>query len=249
MKIASWNVNGIRARAEQVLGFIASEKPDVLCLQELKATPDQVPQGLRELESFHGYWHGTKGYSGVALLVGRHVCEARPEFSHPAFDHDCRIVAARVAGVSVASVYVPNGGKDFDEKMRFLAALEAYAGAFRVERAPLVLLGDLNVARADIDVHPKERKVNAVGQRPDEREQFARILEQDLSDVAREREPDNDHLFTWWAPWRNMRQRDIGWRLDYALASSSLFARITSCRAYREIGTSDHAPIVVELEV
>jgi exodeoxyribonuclease-3 len=108
----------------------------------------------------------------------------------------------------------------------------------------LVLCGDLNVARTERDVHPKERKPNLIGQLPEERELIERILSRGLVDVGRALDPDNEGLFTWWAPWRNMRQRNIGWRLDYVLASEPLFASGASCRVLAEFGTSDHAPVV-----
>jgi exodeoxyribonuclease-3 len=244
LKIATWNVNGIRARQSQVQEWIERERPDVVCLQEIKAASDQVPAALCEMEGYWCYWHGGKGYSGVGLHVRKDACAERPVFSHPPFDHENRIVVVALEGLTVASVYVPNGGKDFEAKMRFLEALEQYAGAFRAERAALVLCGDLNVARTDRDVHPKERKAGAIGQRPDERALIERIIGQGLVDVGRALDPDNDNLFTWWAPWRNLRQRNIGWRLDYVLASETLAARVVSCPVQREVGTSDHAPVV-----
>ena len=245
MKIATWNVNGIRARQGQALEWLARERPDVVCLQELKATPEQIQSALWEAEGYWTYWHGGKAYSGVAILVGRDLAAERPAFEHPDFDFEQRIVAAEVAGVTVASVYVPNGGKDFDAKVRFLEALDAWAAGFEKRGAPLVVCGDVNVARADIDVHPKERKAGAIGQRPDERALLERILSRGLVDVVRTLHPDDDQLFTWWAPWRNLRQRNIGWRIDYVLASTPLAARATSGVSQREVGTSDHAPVVV----
>ena len=112
---------------------------------------------------------------------------------------------------------MPNGGKDFPAKMRFLEAMDAYAASFQAAGRPLVLCGDLNVARTERDVHPKERKPRAIGQLPEERALLERIIGRGLVDVGRALDPDNDGLFTWWAPWRNMRQRNIGWRLDYVL--------------------------------
>src|SRR5688572_25014696 len=131
MKVATWNVNGIRARYQEVFAWAAVEKPDVLCLQELKATVDQIPLLLCELEGYWCYWHGNKGYSGVGLHVRKDFAATRPEFSHPPFDHESRIVTVRLGELTVASIYVPNGGKDFAAKMRFLAAMEAYAATFR----------------------------------------------------------------------------------------------------------------------
>jgi len=104
----------------------------------------------------------------------------------------------------------------------------------------VVLCGDLNVARTERDVHPKERKPGTIGQLPEERELLERIISRDLVDLGRALDPDNDELFTWWPPWRNMRQRNIGWRLDYILASRSVAERAVRCPVYREVGTSDH---------
>ena len=246
MKLATWNVNGIRARQSQVADWIAAERPDVVCLQEIKATLDQVPAMLCEMEGYWCYWHGGKGYSGVGLHVSKSVAPERPAFEHPAFDYENRIVTVRLPVATVASVYVPNGGKDFDAKMRFLAALEQFAADHHASGSPLVICGDLNIARSEIDVHPKERKPRAIGQLPSEREQLERIISQGLVDVGRALEPDNDQMFTWWAPWRNMRQRNIGWRLDYVLASEPLFKRVKSCVIQRDVGTSDHGPVIAQ---
>jgi exodeoxyribonuclease-3 len=247
MKIATWNVNGIRARALQVMEWLEREVPDVLCLQEIKASPEQVPDLLRMVPDYWSTWHGAGGYSGVALLVRKALSQAEPAWWHPPFDVEQRLVAADVAGLTVMSTYVPNGGKDFGAKMRFLESLREFACARRQASAPMLVCGDLNVARADIDVHPKERKPRAIGQLPVEREAFARILDEGLVDVARQLEPDNEAIYTWWAPWRNLRQRNIGWRIDYVLASGDLASRAARCTVFREVGTSDHAPVVVEI--
>jgi exodeoxyribonuclease-3 len=247
VKIATWNVNGIRARQTEVQAFIDREQPDVLCLQEIKASLDQLPVWLCELEGYWCYWHGGKGYSGVGLHVRRTRSGERPVFHHPEFDYEHRIVTVRLTIgdrlLTVASIYVPNGGKDFPAKMRFLEALDGYAAAVAAGE-DLVLCGDLNVALTDMDVHPKERRPNIVGQRPDERALMQRILSRGLIDVHRRFEPDNADLFTWWAPWRNMRQRNIGWRLDYVFATRHLADRAVSCAVQRETGTSDHGPVV-----
>ena len=250
MKIATWNVNGVRAREAQIHEWVERERPDVVCLQELKAAPDAIPLTLSELDGYWCYWHGLKGYSGVGLHIRRDLAALRPPFTHPAFDVESRIVAADVASavgtITVASVYVPNGGKDFPAKMRFLEAMDAYAASIQSAGRLLVLCGDLNVARTEMDVHPKERKPRAIGQLPEERALIERIIGRGLVDVGRALDPDNDALFSWWAPWRNMRQRNIGWRLDYILASEALAARATTCPVQREVGTSDHAPVVAE---
>jgi exodeoxyribonuclease-3 len=244
LKLATWNVNGIRARHAEVHALIARERPDLLFLQEIKASSDQVPTALCEMEGYWCYWHGFKGYSGVGLHISKAFAPERPVFTHPAFDYENRIVATEIGGITYLSIYVPNGGKDFPAKMRFLEAMDAYTREASRRGSPLIMCGDLNVARTDRDVHPKERKPRAIGQLPEERAILERIIGQDLVDVGRTLDPDNDALFTWWAPWREMRQRNIGWRLDYVLATTALAARAASCTVQKEFGTSDHAPVI-----
>jgi exodeoxyribonuclease-3 len=248
VKIVTWNVNGIRAREKQLLEWLEIEQPDVLCLQELKASPEQVPQELRDLQRYWCYWHGERAYSGVGLLINRAVSPAKPEFSHPSFDHETRIVTARIGDhLVIGSVYVPNGGKDYAAKIRFLQAMEQYAAECQERGIELVLCGDINVTRTEMDVHPKERRPNTIGQLPEERELFEKILGDRLVDVGRALDPRNDGLFTWWPPWRNMRQKNIGWRLDYVLASPGIAERIHSCAVLAQVGTSDHAPVLAVL--
>lgn len=246
MKVVTWNVNGIRARELQVVEWIEREKPDVLCLQELKAAPQQLPLSLLAPEGYATFWHGNKGYSGVGLLVRKETFPDEVAFTHPDFDHETRAVEVRLPDFTIASLYVPNGGKDFAAKISFLEALEGHARTAQTEGRRILLCGDLNVALTDRDVHPKEQKALAIGQRPDERALLARILAQGLVDTGRALDPDNESLFTWWAPWRQLRERNIGWRLDYVLASEALARTAKATRVYREFGTSDHAPVLVE---
>jgi exodeoxyribonuclease-3 len=249
MKLSTWNVNGIRARESQFREWINTEKADVVFVQEIKASQLQIPPVLLDLEGYCCHWHGLGGYSGVALLVKKDLC-SQVDFFHPDFDFDFenRVVAARLPGFVAISMYVPNGGKDFPAKMRFLQQIEAYAANMKNEGTPLVVAGDLNVARADIFVHPKEYKPNAIGQLPEERALFERILSHDLVDLAREMHPGDDRMFTWWPPWRNMRQRNIGWRIDYILAGRSLAQRCKSVIVETAVGTSDHAPLTAVFE-
>src|SRR5262249_29933388 len=187
-------------------------------------------------------------------LLGRRAARVegarrRGAAHHPSrVDHETRIAEVELGDVVLASVYVPNGGKDFAAKMAFLEALRGYAGRVHERGRQLVLCGDVNIAREERDVHPKERKPNAIGQRPDERAAFERLLACGLVDVGRALDPDNDALFTWWAPWRNLRQRNIGWRLDYVLASDAVARSASSCVSHREFGTSDHAPVVTTFD-
>ena len=181
MKIATWNVNGIRARHGQLLEWIEHERPDVICLQEIKATIDQLPMGLCDIEGYWCYWHGGKGYSGVALHVRKAAVPERPAFQHPDFDYEHRIVTARLpavingapSAITVASIYVPNGGKDFPAKVRFLDGLvpfeaeeppdvvaervhrqarkEKHAMSYRVDDRLLVLIAGLERAAIEPD--------------------------------------------------------------------------------------------------
>lgn len=253
MKVATWNVNGIRARQAELLEWIARERPEVVCLQEIKASIDQLTFELRDIEGYWGHWHGGKGYSGVALLIAKSFADPQPTIVHPPFDFEQRICTATVptaaGAVTFASIYVPNGGKDYAAKLRFLEGIETFAAEAQQNGRGLVLCGDLNVARSDMDIHPKERKPNQVGARPDERAIFEQMLGHQLVDVGRAVEPDNDALFTWWAPWRNLRQRNIGWRIDYVLASSAIAARVQNVAVQREFGTSDHGPVIATFDL
>ncbi|MDR1727216.1 MAG: exodeoxyribonuclease III [Acidobacteriota bacterium] len=248
MKVATWNVNGIRAREAQVLQWLAEEDPDVVCLQELKAAREQVPASLTALPDYWGCWHGERAYSGVALLLHRRLAADAPSFGHPGFDFETRVVTARVGEVTYASVYAPNGGKDFAAKIRFFEEMGRHLADLRAAGRDVVLCGDMNITRGDIDVHPKERKPDAIGQRPEERALFERVLSGGgLTDAGRALAPDDDRMFTWWPPWRGMRQKNIGWRLDYVLASGAAAARVKGCAVRAGVGTSDHAPVVAEL--
>jgi exodeoxyribonuclease-3 len=169
-------------------------------------------------------------------------------FSHPRFDMESRIVQAEVGDVVIASVYVPNGGKDYAAKLAFLEAMTGWSRELEDEGRQIVLCGDMNITRSEIDVHPKERKADAIGQRVEEREMFTDLLSDRLVDLGRTFDPDNPGLFTWWAPWRNLRARNIGWRLDYCLATQGVASRASGCVVLPNVGTSDHAPVVLTLD-
>ncbi len=243
MKIATWNVNGIRAREAQLCDWLERDQPDVVCLQEIKARPDQVPDRCR-LADYHAFWHGAGGYSGVSLHLRRELLQT-PEFAHPEFDVETRIVQLALDNVVLASVYVPNGGKDYGAKLRFLQSLVEWVRGLHEHGRELVLCGDINIARMDIDVHPRERKPGVIGQRDEERVLFEALLGGSLVDVTRALDPDNTALFTWWPPWRDLRKRNIGWRIDYILASRAIAERATERRILADVGTSDHAPVMM----
>jgi exodeoxyribonuclease-3 len=244
MKIATWNVNGIRARQAQFVEWLSREQPDVVCLQELKAEPGQIPEACKAA-GYHTFWHGMRAYSGVSLHIRTGLFPEEPFFSHPPFDMEARIVQAEAGRFVLASVYVPNGNKDYAAKIEFVQRLTAWARGVLRQGRELVLCGDMNITRTELDVHPRERKPGLIGQRPEERQLFSELLGEDLVDVGRTLDPDNPGLFTWWAPWRNMRQRNIGWRLDYILASPGVAAGAERCVVQADFGSSDHAPVVM----
>lgn len=248
MTIATWNVNGIRARHEQVIAWIAENSPDVLCLQETKAPAEKVPAAIKEIGDYWSYWHGFKGYSGVALLIKKLTSKDGVEFLHPSFDMENRIVMAKVGKTTVVSVYVPNGGKNFEAKMDFLAELDAFVADHAKRKESLVICGDINIARTAVDVHPSQRR-EVIGQLPIERSAFEKILSYGMVDIGREVAPDDERLFTWWAPWRGMREKNMGWRLDYILADRPLAKKLSNCGVDRLYGTSDHAPVVARFSV
>ena len=249
MTIGTWNVNGIRARQSQVQEWVRRDRPDVVCLQEIKAGSDQVPTALCEMEDYWCYWHGAKGYSGVGLHVSKAFSAERPVFAHPAFDYESRIVTTEIGGVTVASVYVPNGGKDFDAKMRFLEAMDAFVVQAHAEGKRLVICGDFNIARADIDVHPKERKPRAIGQLPEERAILERLLGRGLVDTGGR------------STRRTTRCSPGGRRGGTCASATSDGGSTTSwqarrfsmvsatCSVDRDFGTSDHAPVVARFDV
>jgi len=246
VNIGTWNVNGIRARSSQLVHWIDAEEPDVICLQEIKATPAQIPEAVAAIAGYHPYWHGGGGYSGVALLLRSKRFPESPVFTHPPFDYENRIVVTEIGDVVYGSLYGPNGGKDYAAKIKFLTAMEVWAGELAAAGKRLVLCGDYNVARKPIDVHPTLRK-DMIGQSKEERALIDGFFSHGLVDLGRYVDPDNDRLFTWWAPWRNLRQRNIGWRLDYVAAHHSLVDQSCTCKVYREVGASDHGPVIAHI--
>lgn len=248
MKVATWNVNGLRARHAELCAWVAEERPDILCLQEIKCRPWEVPEALTTLTEYWSYWHGGGGYSGVSLHLRRQTFGQAPAFTHPEFDLETRVVEAALGDVIVSSMYLPNGGKDYPTKLRFLRQLAEHVTRVHQSGKRLLLCGDLNVARGDRDVHPDQRRPRAIGQRPDERALFEQVLEAGLVDVTRALHPDADRFYTWWPFWSGAREKNVGWRLDYVLASAPLAGRARLAEVRHQVGKSDHAPVVVELE-
>ena len=244
LKFATWNVNGIRAREKDVLAWLEQERPDVVCLQELKSTTAQVPAALCAMQGYDCYWHGERAYSGVGLHVRRDAFpNPRVFIIRPSISRRASSLQRSRGSISFQSTR-PTAAKILRRKWNSFERLERFVEEMHGAGRRLILGGDLNIARTPQDVHPKERDDRVVGQRPEERELFESILAKGLVDVGRALDPDNENLFTWWAPWRQMRQRNIGWRLDYVLATALLAAKAVQCSAYREVGTSDHGPVI-----
>jgi exodeoxyribonuclease-3 len=249
IRIGTWNVNGLRARYAEVVTWAEQHQPELFCLQEIKATQSQVPEPLTGLPRYYSAWHGSGGYSGVSLHVRRDFAASAPRFVHPPFDVETRIVGVDIGEVTFLSAYVPNGGRDYPGKLRFLRELDAYLAALRAAGRAVVLCGDLNVARDDIDVHPTMRKDGTVGQRAEERELLGGMIDAGLSDLLRQAHPTDDGIYTWWPPWRDLRRRNHGWRIDYVLASEELVGAAPRCQVHKSYGSSDHAPLLAEIDL
>jgi exodeoxyribonuclease-3 len=247
MRIGTWNVNGVRARYSEVVRWAADERLDAFCLQEIKASSAQVPEPLTGLPAYHNYWHGSPGgYSGVSVHVLRGG--VAPVFSAPPFDIATRAAVAELPDVVLASIYVPNGNRDYAGKLAFLEGMATWIGELAAGGRSVVVCGDLNVARFESDVHERHRDPDVVGQTARERELFERLFHAGLIDLGVTLAPASGPEFTWWAPWRDEKAKDRGWRIDYVAVTPDIADRARSFRVLRSVGTSDHAPLVVELE-
>ncbi len=245
MRVVTWNVNGIRARAAQVVSFVEEAKPSALLLQEIKAAPEQVPAEVRALEDrYWMHWHGALGgYSGVAILLSKEAFSVEPVFEIPTLDFETRVLLARTEKGTLACMYLPNGGKDYAAKTGFMGEAAAWAQSETI-RGPFLLAGDLNVARFPIDVHPSQRDEKAMAQRPEERTLFENMMSAGgFTDLTRVKHPDDDRFFTWWPYWKGAKLRNLGQRIDYILTNDALSAALESITLHREFGTSDHAPL------
>ena len=250
MKIATWNVNGIRARQGQVLDWLAAEQPDIVCLQELKAHIDQLPFELRDLEHYYAGWHGDKGYSGVGLLVKRSIVTTPPVFTHPPFDFERRVISAELdfgrGPVLTSSFYVPNGGKDYDAKIRFLTDMDAWAAAHMAAGQAILFCGDLNVAHTELDLANPKPNRGKKGFTDEERAGFQAFLEAGFLDTFRLFTSGNGH-YTWWSLASGARARNVGWRIDYVLVSAALRRRVKAAAIHADVLGSDHCPVSITL--
>lgn len=253
MKIITYNVNGIRAAINKgFLDWMASEAPDVLCLQEIKATPDQIPLMEFEAIGYQSFWFSAqkKGYSGVAILSKQQPDNVFYGMNMPVYDDEGRFLRADFGDISVVSVYHPSGSSGDDRqafKMQWLNDFELYVNQLRIERPRLILSGDYNICHQPIDIHDPVRNATMSGFLPEEREWMSRFLAQGYVDSFRTliKEP---HHYSWWSYRANARANNKGWRIDYNMLTENLAPNLQSAAILPSAVHSDHCPVVVELK-
>lgn len=258
IRIASWNVNGIRsAYSKGLLSWIASESPDVLCLQETKAHPDQLTKDLLSPEDgrgrpYHVFWASAKrkGYSGVALL-SRAEPDAVSFLGVPEFDDEGRVQAATFGDLTIVSAYFPNSqeaGARLDYKLRFCAAIRAYCDDIRSRKGHVVVSGDYNIAHTPIDLaRPKENEGNP-GYLPEERAWMDSFTNAGYVDTFRALHPGERNRYSWWSYRGRARENNVGWRIDYHCVDPALAERISDACILPEVTGSDHCPVLLELK-
>ncbi len=256
MKIATYNVNGVNGRLPVLLRWLEEQRPDVVCLQELKASDNKFPAQALEAAGYNAIWHGQKSWNGVAILArGMSIHETQRGLSGDPDDTHSRYLEAAVNGVVVASLYLPNGnpwpGPKFDYKLKWFARLQVYAAQLLETKHPIVLAGDYNVIPTDLDaLHPKSWADDALFQ-PESKAAYAELLAQGWTDAIRHLHP-TEQIFTFWDYLRHRWERNSGLRIDHLLLSPALAPRLVAAGVDREVRgwekTSDHAPTWIELE-
>jgi exodeoxyribonuclease-3 len=257
MQIATYNVNGINGRLPVLLRWLGEAQPDVVCLQELKAQTENFPRAAIEQAGYQAIWAGQKSWNGVAILSRRGAPhETRRGLPGAGDDMQSRYIEAAVEGVVVGCLYLPNGnpapGPKFDYKLDWFGRLKAHAAQLLASGAPVVLAGDYNVMPTDLDVYKPERWVDDALFRPEVRAAYAELVAQGWTDALRTLHP-GERIYTFWDYFRNAYARDAGLRIDHLLLSPALAPKLTGARVAREVRgwekTSDHAPVVVELDL
>jgi exodeoxyribonuclease-3 len=256
LKIATFNINNVNRRLPNLLAWLKAAKPDVVCLQELKAAQDRFPAQALDDAGYHAEWVGEKTWNGVAILARRHsIVVTRRALPGDPLDRQSRYIEAAVNGVIIASIYAPNGnpqpGPKFDDKLAWLKRLHRHGAKLLKSGAPVVIAGDFNVAPLPFDIYPTRSWDKDALIQPQSRAAFASLLKQGWTDALRTQHPDTP-LYTFWSYWRNRFERDAGLRLDHFLLSPELAPRLKKAGVDRKVrgleGASDHAPawIVVE---
>jgi exodeoxyribonuclease III len=256
MKIATYNVNSVNARLPVLLRWLEEARPDVACLQELKAPQDKFPESAIRDAGYGVIWHGQKSYNGVAILArGREPVETQRGLPGDAGDPHSRYIEATIGDVTVGCLYLPNGnpapGPKFDYKLAWLQRFAIRAAEFVKLQAPVVLAGDYNVIPADIDVYKPERWIDDALFRPEVRAAYSQLLAQGWVDSLRTLHP-GVHIYTYWDYFRNAYGRDAGLRIDHLLINPFVAARLKGAGVDRAVRgwekSSDHAPTWIELD-
>jgi len=255
VRILSWNVNGLRACVRKgFLNFLQSSGADVIALQEVRAFEHQLDEATRAPDGWHTNFFPAErpGYSGVAIYSRHPPDRVETALGEPRFDAEGRLIIARFGRLAVASVYFPKGsGRDRDNS-RVPYKLDFYAAAFdRFQslrrRGSVLVAGDYNTAHESIDLaRPKSNK-KASGFLPEERAELTRWLNAGWVDTFRARHPDEPGHYTWWRQWGGMREKNVGWRIDYVLASPGAAKRIENAFIWPDVTGSDHCPVGVDL--
>ena len=257
MRVVSWNVNGLRACAKKgFASFLETSGADIVGLQEVRAFPEQLEAGLREPDGWHTHFHPAEraGYSGVALYSRHEPDRVETLLDNHAFDCEGRFILARFGRLHVASVYFPKGSGKERDNSRVPYKLDFYRAVFdRLEplrkRGPVLVVGDYNTAHHAIDLARPKTNKDASGFLPAERAELDRWIEAGWTDSFRKRHADQPGHYTWWRQFGNARADNVGWRIDYVLASASADRRITSAFIWPHITGSDHCPVGVDLEL
>jgi len=257
MRIVTYNVNSINARLGNLLRWLEQTRPDVVCLQELKAPQENFPEAAIRDAGYGVIWHGQKSYNGVAILaLNEDPVEARRALPGDPDDVHSRYIEATVKGVLIGCLYLPNGnpypGPKFDYKLRWLERLTQHASELIARDMPVVLAGDYNVIPTEKDVYKPERWVNDALFRVETREAFFRLIGQGWTDAIRLLHPDVT-INTYWDFFRNAYERDAGLRIDHLLLNPTAAKLLARAGVDREVRgwekPSDHAPTWVELNL
>lgn len=251
-RIISYNVNGIRAAISK--GFIEwldLAKPDIVCIQESKAQPDQIPSLEFESMGYQAYWHSAqkKGYSGVGILTKITPDHIEVGMGIPEYDFEGRFLRADFGDVSVVSVYHPSGSSSDERqafKMRWLEDFHRYVKALKKERPKLIISGDYNICHKAIDIHDPIRNATSSGFLPEEREWMSRFLESGFLDSFRSFNSEPKQ-YSWWSYRANARAKNLGWRIDYHMVSEEMADMMSGARILPEARHSDHCPIVLDI--
>jgi exodeoxyribonuclease-3 len=255
VKIATFNINNINRRLENLLGWLGGAKPDIVCLQELKAADEEFPLRAIKKAGYGAVWRGQRTWNGVAILARKSdPILIRTELPGDSDDREARYIEAAVRGVIVASLYAPNGnpqpGPKFDYKLDWLKRLRRHAAKFLKDDLPVVLAGDYNVAPTALDIYPTRSWDDNALIQPKSRAAFASFLRQGWTDAIRFAHP-SQPMFTFWDYKRNRWPRDAGLRLDHLLLSPQLASRLTKAGVDRKVRgekeASDHAPAWIVL--